>query len=95
MSYTWAPTVQKTEKYVVGKGSLHQKFHEKLQLKRALQNVSIYAHGISFTAASCLVERRKLKAEKRRSIVKIFPLHNNHYLFLYRIKQRTMFIQSS
>lgn len=34
--------------------AFHQEFHEKLQLKRALHNASIYGYGISFTAAILL-----------------------------------------
>lgn len=66
LSHTWAPTVQKTEKYVDGRDSLHQKFHEKLQLKRALQNVSIYGHGISFTTVVLLGGDKKTDGREKK-----------------------------
>ena len=74
LNHTWAPIVQKTEKCMDGSGSLHQEFNEKLELKRALQNFSIYGHGISSTTVFLLGGDKKTDGREKKISDRSIPI---------------------
>lgn len=60
------PQFRRQKSMWMGRAASIKKFHEKLQLKRALQNVSIYAHGISFTAVLLLGGDKKTESREKK-----------------------------
>lgn len=68
LNHTWAPIVQKTEKVYGWEGQPPSRIslHEKLQLKRALQNVSIYGHGMSSTIVVLLGGYKKTDGREKK-----------------------------